>query len=247
MAGPIAESAPPPPTNKDDHGSGGRTARNLVVTALGLLGGALLLRKLSKSTPPWDHPRKVSDALVGEKFSTEQATQDPETYFNLRLNACPAAELADGSRIIYVEQAFWRTPDKPYRQRFLKVKPCPKDVKCDVEVSSYAVRDAEEYKNFCERPGNQRPQPEEISRDLAEHLTTIHLSHCGQGEQCLYKGSTPPGGFPNSWNGATSCTSDLVVFKDGEIHCWDRGFNDEGAQVWGLEKGPYEFKPAASE
>lgn len=246
MAGTNAESASSPAKSKDDGGSGGRTARNLVVTALGLLGGALLLRKLSKSTPPWDHPRKVADALVGEKFSTEQAEQDPETYFNLRLNACPAAELADGSRVIYVEQAFWRTPDKPYRQRFLKVKPCSKDAKCDAEVSSYAVRDAEEYKNFCERPQNQRPQPEEIAGDLAEHLTTIRLSRCGQGEQCLYKGTTPPGGFPNSWNGATSCSSDLVIFKDGEIHCWDRGYNEEGAQVWGLEKGPYEFKPAAS-
>lgn len=85
------------------------------------------------------------------------------------------------------------------------VKPCPKDLKCDVEVgiwsvlhfdllkqmfhrcmielcifcllvlnsrlfltlfeeqvSSYAIRDVEEYKNFCDRPKDQRPQPEEV-------------------------------------------------------------------------------------
>lgn len=30
------------------------------------------------------------------------------------------------------------------------------------QVASYAVRDIEEYKNFCDRPKNQRPQPEEI-------------------------------------------------------------------------------------
>lgn len=36
-------------------------------------------------------------------------------------------------------------------------------------------------------------------QDIAEHLTTIHLSRCERGKRCLYEGSTPPGGFPNSW------------------------------------------------
>lgn len=245
MAGQKPEDPAPSPKNGGaaPDNNGGRAVRNLVVTALGLLGGALLIRKLTKSTTHWDHARKVADALSGEKFSSEQAAQDPQTYFNLRLNACPAAELTDGSRVLYVEQAFWRTPEKPYRQRFLKVKPCPKELKCDVEVSAYAVRDIEEYRNFCDRPKNQRPQPEEVIGDVAEHLTTVHLSRCERGEQCLYKGSTPPGGFPNSWNGATSCTSELATYKNGEIHSWDRGYNEEGTQVWGVEKGPYEFKP----
>lgn len=30
------------------------------------------------------------------------------------------------------------------------------------QVSSYAIRDAEEYKNFCDRPKDQRPLPEEV-------------------------------------------------------------------------------------
>uniref|UniRef100_A0A7I4BA54 Uncharacterized protein n=1 Tax=Physcomitrium patens TaxID=3218 RepID=A0A7I4BA54_PHYPA len=59
-------------------------------------------------------------------------------------------------------QAFWRTPERPYRQRFYSVKPCSKEMKCDVEVSSHAVRDIEEYRNFCDRPKNQRPQPDEV-------------------------------------------------------------------------------------
>ena len=36
-------------------------------------------------------------------------------------------------------------------------------------------------------------------QDIAEHLTTIRLSHCERGKRCLYEGSTPPGGFPNTW------------------------------------------------
>lgn len=36
-------------------------------------------------------------------------------------------------------------------------------------------------------------------QDIAEHLTTIHLKRCDRGKRCLYEGSNPPGGFPNSW------------------------------------------------
>ncbi len=124
-------------------------------------------------------------------------------------------------------------------------------------------------------------------QDMAEHLTTVYLSHCERGQRCLYEGSTPPGGFPNSWvwcisptcmlfwwltklawawilclcncwvrywfmnesmlslwmvkdfdfdfcclqNGASSCTSELTLFRNGEIHCWDRAYDDSGNQV----------------
>uniref|UniRef100_A0A453I0E5 Uncharacterized protein n=1 Tax=Aegilops tauschii subsp. strangulata TaxID=200361 RepID=A0A453I0E5_AEGTS len=80
--------------------------------------------------------------------------------------------------------------------------------------------------------------------DIAEHLTTIHLSRCERGKRCLYEGSTPLGGFPNSWGGAAYCTSDLSIHKNGETHIWDKGFDDNGSQVWGTKAGPYEFKPA---
>jgi hypothetical protein len=65
--------------------------------------------------------------------------------FNLRLLTCPATVLVDGTRVLYFEQAFWRTPDRPYRQRFYMVKPCPKEMKCDVEVNYLLVLDFELY------------------------------------------------------------------------------------------------------
>ncbi|WVZ18261.1 hypothetical protein V8G54_005583 [Vigna mungo] len=81
-------------------------------------------------------------------------------------------------------------------------------------------------------------------QDIAEHLTAVHLKRCSRGKRCLYEGSTPPGGFPNSWNGASYCTSELAIMKNNEIHTWDRGYDDDGNQVWGQKEGPYEFKPA---
>ncbi|KAH7578496.1 hypothetical protein JRO89_XS01G0389200 [Xanthoceras sorbifolium] len=222
-------------TDSDSDSNGWGRARGLVVKAAVLLGGAVLLKRLTKSTTRWDHARI---------FTREQASRDPENFFNIRMLTCPAAEMVDGSKVLYFEQAFWRTPQKPFRQRFYMVKPCPKELKCDVEVSSYAIREVEEYKNFCDRSKDQRPLPDEVIGDIGEHLTTIHLKRCERGKRCLYEGSTPPGGFPNSWNGATYCTSELAVLRNNEIHTWDRGYDDDGNQVWGVKEGPYEFKPA---
>nr|AFJ66202.1 hypothetical protein 7G9.10 [Boechera stricta] len=114
-----------PGSDPESSSNGWSRARGLVVKTLVLIGGALLIKRLTKSTTRRDHARVVSRSLTGEK-------------------------------------AFWRTPQKPFRQRLYMVKPCPKELKCDVEVSSYAIRDAEEYKNFCDRPKDQRPLPEEV-------------------------------------------------------------------------------------
>ena len=32
-------------------------------------------------------------------------------------------------------------------------------------------------------------------------------------------------------NGASRCTSELTIYKNGEVHCWDRAYDDEGNQV----------------
>ncbi|KAI8529294.1 hypothetical protein RHMOL_Rhmol12G0213900 [Rhododendron molle] len=202
-------------TDSDSDSNGWSRARGLVLKTLVLIGGAVLLKRLTKSTTRWDHTRIVAQSLSGVKWSKEQASRDPDNYFNFRWLACPAADMVDGSKVLYFEQ-----------------------------VSTYAIRDAEEYKNFCDRSKDQRPPPEEVIGDIAEHLTTVHLNRCERGKSCLYEGSTPPDGFPNSWNGATYCTSELSVLKNNEIHSLDRGYDDDGNQVWGVKGGPYEFKPA---
>ncbi|PIN04731.1 hypothetical protein CDL12_22728 [Handroanthus impetiginosus] len=102
-----------------DSGSGSNgwnKAGGVVLKTLVLIGGALLLKRFTKSTTRWDHTRIVADSLAGEKFSREQASRDPDNYFNLRWLSCPAAEMVDGSRVLYFDQAFWRTPHKPFRQ-----------------------------------------------------------------------------------------------------------------------------------
>lgn len=91
-------------------------ARGLALKSLVLIGGVLLVKRLTKSTTRWDHAKIVTQSLTGEKFSKEQASRDPDNFFNIRMLTCPAAEMVDGSKVLYFEQAFWRTPQKPFRQ-----------------------------------------------------------------------------------------------------------------------------------
>ncbi|KAH0889204.1 hypothetical protein HID58_051633 [Brassica napus] len=126
----------------------------------------------------------VKVVLCSSLFTREQASRDPENYFNIRMLL-----------------------------RWLMVhKSC---ISLEQVVENTTLIDPI-YVHSC--------------LDIGEHLTTIHLS-C----RCLYQGSTSPGGFPNSWNGASYCTSDLAVLKNSEIHLWDRGFDENRNQkmkVW---------------
>lgn len=50
-----------------------------------------------------------------------------------------------------------------------------------------------------------------VFQDIAEHLTTVHLNRCERGKRCLYEGSTPPRGFPNTW---VSFFEPLIIVQD---------------------------------
>jgi len=45
-----------------------------------------------------------------------------------------------------------------------------------MQVGSFAVRDVEEYKNFCDRPKHQRPQPDEVIKVNFVELAPL-ISH----------------------------------------------------------------------
>lgn len=81
------------PDDSPSSSGGWSMARGLVVKTLVLIGGALLLKRLTKSTTRWDHARHVTRSLSGEKFSKDQAARDPDHYFNIRYPIASAASL----------------------------------------------------------------------------------------------------------------------------------------------------------
>ena len=56
-----------------------------------------------------------------------------------------------------------------------------------------------------------------------------------------FVGGTEGRGCGSALRGARYATSIIEVSPLG-VRSWDRGFDEEGAQVWGAKKGPYEFR-----
>lgn len=53
--------------NSDSNGWG--RARGLALKSLVLIGGVLLVKRLTKSTTRWDHAKIVTQSLTGEKVT----------------------------------------------------------------------------------------------------------------------------------------------------------------------------------
>ena len=68
-------------------GNGSR-ARGVVMKTLLLIGGALLLKRLTKSTTRWDHTRLVAQSLTGQKVPTFSSLQIHFTLSSLFLSYC---------------------------------------------------------------------------------------------------------------------------------------------------------------
>ena len=54
-------------SDSESEGNGWGIARGILVKAAVLIGGAILLKRLTKSTTRWDHSSFVSHSLSGEK------------------------------------------------------------------------------------------------------------------------------------------------------------------------------------
>lgn len=61
--------------------NGWSRARGLVVKTLVLIGGAILVKRLTKSTTRWDHAHIVSQSLCGEKVINQSPHLFPFLLF----------------------------------------------------------------------------------------------------------------------------------------------------------------------
>lgn len=74
-------------SNNDNNNSvGWNRAGGLIMKTLVLVGGALLLKRLTKSTTRWDHARFVSQSLSGEKVSDFNLLAKPQLRYTLFLS-----------------------------------------------------------------------------------------------------------------------------------------------------------------
>lgn len=174
----------------------------------------------------------VVDWMTGSFSSAAQAAEDPD-FYHITLEMAPIWSGREDEYWLYVEQAAAEARDKPYRQRVYRVT---ESADGSIESTVFLLPDPEQaigaWKN--ENPlADLSPDDLELRTGCSVFLKrkdTQHFSGETRGAEC---GST--------LRGASYATSQVVVSPKG-IKSWDRGYDAEGQQVWGAEKGPYLFR-----
>jgi hypothetical protein len=179
-----------------------------------------------------DDVNRLREMLVGSFDSAEQAKADPQNYFDIRLQmAVIWADRRDGPWL-YVEQAAARSPQRPYRQRIYRLLKRGDRLVSEVyELPGDPLRFAGAA-NDATKLGDLKP-------DQLTHKAGCDVVLWPSDDG--FVGGTVGCECPSKLAGASYATSEVRVFAD-RLETWDRGYDKDGKQVWGAEKGPYIFR-----
>lgn len=194
------------------------------MTMLGLLLLALA------GSPDADLDR-LATWMSGRFSSAAQAQADGE-YRDVRLTVTPIWSARSDGRWLYVEQALGTSLDQPYRQRVYRVV---RGEGGTLESGVFLLPDPAAFVGAGADPSRFAT----LSRAhlLPRDGCTVVLRPDGPD---AFVGSTSGRDCPSELRGATYATSEVRVTAEA-MRSWDRGFDAEGRQVWGAEKGPYVF------
>jgi len=172
-------------------------------------------------------------ALMEGSFSSEEQSLNDSDYYDIRLYMKKIWTDRTDGRWLYVEQAAAQMEDKPYRQRVYRVDQ-QKDGSFISEVYELEdpLRFAGEWKS--DKPLSQL-SPDSLKK---KDGCTVYLTLADDGS---FKGGTQGMDCLSELRGATYATSEVRIDTEG-LKTWDRGYDKEGKQVWGAEKGGYIFK-----
>ncbi len=170
--------------------------------------------------------------MQGLYSSHDQSIAD-SSYFDIRLAMVRIwSDRTDGVWL-YVEQAAASSMERPYRQRVYHLTQTDSvTFRSDVFTFEEPLRFAGVWK--------------EASAMVALNPDSLtETTGCGivlhKDSDSVYVGATVDKGCLNDWGEATYATSEVRI-TPSVLFSWDRGWNDKDEQVWGAEKGGYEFK-----
>lgn len=171
------------------------------------------------------------DWMTGEFSSAEQSEADTN-YYDISLKMTRIWPEKKKGAWIYVEQAVAETPDKPYRQRIYFVNELG-----DGQFSSdiYTIPDEEKFIGSWKNPS---------AFEGMDQFDLKYKDGCAvfiEYDGFQFYGKTNEGSCTSELGGASYATSEVNITK-GKLKSWDRGYDEEGKQVWGAENGPYIFK-----
>jgi len=132
---------------------------------------------------------------------------------------------------LYVEQSMAGMRNKPYRQRIYRLSPLGGG---DYESRVYELPTPEKFVYQWTNPAFFSG----LSQDLL-----IEREGCRvvlKWVKNRFEGGTRSNDCLNNLKGASYATSRVTVYED-KLESWDQGWDLEGQQVWGAEKGAYLF------
>lgn len=168
--------------------------------------------------------------LMQGSFNSEKQSLEDSAYFNISLHMYPI--WVGSANFLYVEQAVSSMPDKPYRQRIYQLEKTS-----DSTITSYiykipndslwvgAWKDTSAFNN--------------LSKEQLQKLDGCEVVLKRLGEK-HYKGSTGEQTCASNLYGASYAQSEVEITSD-VVFSWDRGFDEQGEQIWGAVKGGYIF------
>lgn len=179
---------------------------------------------------PGDDLATLARWMTGAFSSAAQAAEN-DGFLALDLHTTPIWNDRPDGRWLYVEQAVAGYPEQPYRQRVYRLTEVAPGL---LQIEIFTLPTPAAFVGAWRDPeslGAVAPEDLEPRRGCE-----ILLRRRGD----VFEGSTLATLCPSTLRGATFATSQVVVTEHGLVS-WDRGFADDGAQIWGAIAGGYVF------
>lgn len=166
--------------------------------------------------------QRLADYMSSSFFSREQAAIDTG-YYDIRLEMIPIWQTRSDGYWLYVEQAVARYEKQPYRQRVYHItQPNGSTFVSDVYTMPEPIRFAGKFgeQNFFA----------DMNPDSLTHHDGCSIIMRKMGD--VFIGGTVNKNCPGELNGAAYATSEVKISQN-MLYSWDRGFDENGKQVWG--------------
>jgi len=186
--------------------------------------------------PCWSHAQRtraleqLAYTMAGSYTSAAPAQAD-SSYFEIELEMVRIWHKRRDGAWFYVEQATAASKEKPYRQRIYHLRE---------ENDSTFISRIHTIKGGATFFGAYKDLVKlaTLSPDSLVALEGCDITLRRRGD--TYVGSTEEGRCPSTREGASYTTSEVVLSADRMVS-WDRGWDADGRQVWGAERGGYVF------
>lgn len=167
---------------------------------------------------------------LSRKMDTTAQAERSASFVGVQMTTCSITVPDQDGIYLYQEQALSSNLEAPYRQRFLHIALNQDATR--VESRTFKPSTPERWTGLCEQA-----EPAAESSDLGSLVCVVSLRPSALG----YVGTTPDEGCPVNLRGAVRLTNTIVLHQAG-MDTWDRGFDATGAQIWGAQTEPYQYR-----